>query len=253
MTTVGFIGTGHLAAFLVEGLDRAGRPCDIVLSPRGRETAARLARDFGAAVAHSNEAIAERADIVIASVLPDQAEEALAPIGFRADQLVISVLAGVPHGRIAELVRPARAVVAMMPGRANALGAGPSCLYPGDAQAQELLGRLGPVFVFEDEPRFATAAVSGGFSGMTFGWMLHVARWFERHGLDAATARQLVAATLRGNAEAVLAAGEPLERTAETVATPGGVTELGNRALGDAGGHAGWDRALDAIALRMSP
>lgn len=251
MTTLGIIGAGHLAGFVVEGLARAGRPYAVVLSPRNAATATRLARDFGALVGGSNQEVADKADIVIASVLPHQAEAALSPVRFRQGQLVISVMAGVPHGCVAKLVRPAGAVVAMMPGHANALGAGPSCLYPSEPRARKLLAHLGPVFDFAEEERYAAAAAFGGFSGMTFGWMDHVARWFEGRGIEAVTARRLVAATIKGNAEVLLAEAGDAASIIEGVATPGGITELGNRTLEEAGGHGGWDRALDAIAHRI--
>ncbi len=252
MTTLGIIGTGHLAGFLVAGLARAGRPYDIVLSPRNSGKATILARDYGATVAISNQDVVEKASIVIASVLPEQAEAALAPLRFRDDQIVLSVMATVSHERVAALARPARAVVAMMPGHANALGVGPSCLHPNEPRACALLQHLGPVFIFDDAGQFDTAAAFGAFSGMSYGWMAHIAKWFERKGLQPSTARQLVACTLRGNAEVLLSPTESFEQIIRGIATSGGITEVGCDTLLNAGGHTGWDLALDAVGRRIS-
>jgi pyrroline-5-carboxylate reductase len=252
VTTLGIIGTGNLAGFLVAGLERAGRPYDIVLSPRNAGKAAILARYYGAAVARSNQEVVELASIVVTSVLPQQAEAALAPLRFRDEQIVISVLAAVSHERVAALAQPARAAVAMMPGHANALGMGPSCLYPTEPRARALLEYLGPVFAFDDARHFAAAAAFGAFSGMTYGWMAHVAQWFERKGLQPSTARQLVACTLRGNAEVLLTPKEDFGQIIQGIAPPGGITELGNRTLSEAGGHSGWDLALDAVSRRIN-
>ena len=54
---LGFIGTGNLAAFFVEGLHRAGADDDITVSPRNAAKAEDLKTRFGVAIA-SNEEIA---------------------------------------------------------------------------------------------------------------------------------------------------------------------------------------------------
>ena len=66
MTTLGFLGTGHLAELMVRGL--AGQGYRLVLSPRNAAVAARLAAEHGCAVADSNQAVVDAADGVFVSL-----------------------------------------------------------------------------------------------------------------------------------------------------------------------------------------
>jgi pyrroline-5-carboxylate reductase len=250
--TVGFIGTGHLAAFLVEGLYRADATYSIIVSPRSTERAARLASQYGVVVAETNQHVVNRSDLIVVCVLPKNAKEILSDLRFHEDQLVISVMAAVRHELIAELVVPARAAVAMMPGHANALRLGPSVLYPPDRAAQEFLSYFGPVHSYNDVMTFAAASTFGGYSGMSFGWMADAIEWFTRHGLDSSDARRLVAETLKGNAEVLLSSEAALDSLIGAIATKDGITELGNRIINDQGYRAVWQAALNAIHARIT-
>ena len=248
---VGILGTGHLAQFLVEGIRRAGARYDFIVSPRNARRAEKLAREFGVTVALDNQEVVDRAGLVLVALLPQEAEAVLRLLQFRPDQAVLSAMAGIAPSRFARLASPARAASAMMPGRANALCLGPSVLHPDLAEARAFLEHVGPVLTLADERQFLLASAFGGYSGLTIVHMAHVISWFERHGLPAAIARRLVAATVRGNAEVLLAEEGPLDAVLAGIATPGGITELGREVLEANAGFAAWDQALSAIHDRI--
>lgn len=248
---IGIIGTGHLAGFLVAGWHRHAAPPPFVVSPRNAAQAATLAQEYGVAIARDNQDVVDRSDLVVVAVLPGQGHDVARSLRFRAGQIVLSVMAGVPHGAIAALAAPAAAVVAMMPGLANARGAGPSCIFPENAPVRAFLSALGPVHALPDTEAFTAASVFGAFSGCTFRFMAEAIAWFEAHGVDAPTARALVAETLAGNAAVVRASTEPLAALMTGIATPGGITEQGLRVLEREGALAAWSKAMDAVHARL--
>ena len=83
--------------------------------------------------------------------------------------------------------------------------------------------------------------------------MRHLAAWYEAEGLDPATARRLVAETLRGNAEVLLQSDEPLDAICKGVTTPGGITEQLLSDLGQDGALESWHRAMTRVLHRMAP
>jgi pyrroline-5-carboxylate reductase len=249
VTSLGFIGTGHLAAFFVEGLSRAGSPYAITVSPRNADMAKDLQARFGVAIAPDSQAVADACDVVVVSIRPQQAREVLAPLKFRAGQTVLSVMAGVGIATLRELVSPAIAAVAMMPGHANAMGLGPSALYPDNPAARALLRQLGPVHVYESEAAYTAASVLGAFSGMSLLLMRQAIDWFEANGLAAADARKLVAEVISGNAAVLRDDPHDLNEITGGVATPGGITEQGWR-IAEEGRH--WPLAFDAVLRRLS-
>ena len=94
--TLGFIGTGAIAAAMVEGL----APDRILLSPRGASVAADLAARFaGVTIAASNQAVVDGSDLVVLSVRPQVAEAVIRALRFRPGQKVLSLIAatGIDH------------------------------------------------------------------------------------------------------------------------------------------------------------
>lgn len=249
MTIIGILGVGHLAELMVRGLQGSGYR--LVLSPRNAEVAVRLADEHGCEVAASNQAVVDAAEGVLVSLPAATGAEELARLTFRPGQPVLSAMAGTGLTRLQALIGPARAAVTMMPGYANAYRVGPSILCPEDGFWHDFLAATGPVTAFDDEAQFTTAATFGGFSGATFGWMAHVIGWFEAQGLPADTARALVAATLRGNAEVLLREDRPLDEIARSVVTRGGISEMLLATLSERGALEAWDAGLDRVLKRI--
>jgi len=246
---VGFIGTGHLAGFFVQGLRRAEAPFEITVSPRNAMKAAQLAREFSVSVAADNQSVVDRSDLVVVSVLPQDAKSVLGPLVFREEQTVLSVMAGVGHAALAALAFPAAAVVSMMPGMANVFNVGPSVMFPDNKVAMDFLTLLGPVHSYKTEGQFTAASVMGAFSGMSVLMMRDAIGWFEAQGLGQQDARRLVAETLKGNGQTLIESTLSVDEIAEGVVTPGGITELGWNTLAEGGG---WADALDAVLKRVT-
>ena len=248
MTKLGFIGTGHLAGFFVEGLKRANADYEIMVSPRNAAKARDLQQRFGVTIA-GNQDIAEACDLVVVSLLPPQAPDVLDGLSFHPGQTVLSVMAGIGLHDMQQMVAPAQAAISMMPGLANAHNVGPSALHPDNAMAFDLLSALGPVHVYDDGKTYVAASVVGAFSGMSVLMLRDAMNWFAANGLDPADARRLVAETLRGNATMLMESELAIDDVARGVVTPGGITEQGRKIL-DAGGS--WQQALDSVFQRIS-
>lgn len=251
MTQIGVLGVGSLAEYLIRGARNA--PYRFLLSPRSAGRAARLAAVYGAEIAASNQAVIDQTDMVLVCLPAADGLEILRGLKFRDGQSVLSTMAGAQIAPLRASCTPAAGFCAMMPGFANAFGAGPSLLYPPDPAWHRFLAHLGPVHEFQTAEPFETAAVFGAMSGASVFLMRHLANWYAAHGLPAETARRLVAETFRGNAEVLLQATEPLDDIARGVTTPGGITEDLVATLQARGALAAWDAAMDKVLARMVP
>lgn len=248
---VGILGVGNLAAYLVQGAQRGGH--EFVLSPRGAAKAADLAQRFGCAVAASNQALVDACDHVLVCLPAAEGLAVLRGLRFRAGQSVCSAMAGAALDELRAAVAPAGAIQSMMPGYANAFSAGPTFLYPANPDWAQFFASCGPVHEMPDARSFETAAVFGAMSGASVFLMRQLAAWYEAEGLDAATARRLVAETLRGNAEVLLQSAEPLDAICKGVTTPGGITEQLLCDLNRDGALASWHGAMTRVLHRMAP
>ncbi len=252
MDPIGILGTGALAAHVVAGLRRTRVMADIIVSPRGANVAAGLAEAHEVIVARSNQDVLNRARMVLVCLPAGAGVEIMSSLTFSEGHSVCSAMAGVGPDTLAPLIAPAALCQTMMPGAANAIGAGPCLLYPAAADWQALLAHLGPVLTLETQAEYDTAAVFGALSGASFLLMKHLAEWFERRGIAPEVARPLVAATLAGNAAVLQNAPQDWADIIASIATPGGVTEQLVSELTQRGGLAAWDDGLDAVHARMT-
>lgn len=246
MTTIGILGTGHLADFLIRGAAPHGYR--FIVSPSRR--AASLVGDH-VTLAPSNQTVLDRADLIVVALPARDGLSILQTLRFRPEHSVLSAMAGTRLQPLSQAVAPARARCTMMPGHANAYGVGPSLLYPPDPAWNDFLATLGPVHSFTDEAPFVTATAFGALSGASFFLIETLADWFTRNGLPEAEARRLIAETLIGNATVVLREDLPLAAITPGVATRGGITEALVAGLREADALDAWHAALDGVLDRL--
>ncbi len=246
-TTIGILGTGHLAEFLIRGA--AGKGYAFLVAPSRRATA--LAQRPDVTLAASNQHVVDQADLVLVCLPAREGLAILQGLTFRPGQSVLSAMAGTRHAPLAAAVDPATAFCTMMPGHANAYSAGPCLLYPQDPAWQQFLQTLGPVHPFTDESAFVTATAFGALSGASFFLMDTMVQWFAANGLPEPQARRLIAETLSGNAKVVLNETATLADITPGIATPGGITEALVTSLQAQNALTAWHPALDVVLARV--
>lgn len=246
MVTLGFIGVGHLAGYIIQGLDQSRWPKDkIILSPRGAST--ELAARYDLTIAASNAEVVERSDSVILGVRPAQARSAVDGLPWRAGQIIVSVCAGVALDSLRSVTAPAELVRAM-PISAVSLGDGPTALFPDHPVSRLIFERLGSVLPLTQEEHFDIASVNAALYGWVHDLIRQSATWSTKHGLDAMAARRLAAATFVAAGRMVLANEKTsLDDMLDGLATPGGITARGLSVLTTGRVPENWSAACDEV------
>jgi hypothetical protein len=150
---LGILGVGAIAEAIITGLcDDEDIQTSIHLSPRSAVRADRLAARYPSVrVADSNQAVVERADVVLLCLRPQDGPAALLDLAFRAHQAVISVKAGVPIDALRPLVAPAGPIVRAIPLPAVARRSGLTAIHPPHELARAIFDPLGGVIAVDDE------------------------------------------------------------------------------------------------------
>lgn len=249
--TVGILGVGRLAEFLVAGLRRHDDGPEILLSPRNAARAGRLAETYGLTITGDNGELVAASDVVLLVTRPDQAESAVDGLPWRSDQLLVNLCAGVPLAILAPHCNDSTLARAM-PMSAAMIGKSPTCLYPDLAPARELFSQLGPVLALPDEAAYETASVLGAYYGWVHALIGTVARWTAEAGVDPATARDLTAHMACAAADMVREQKDlTFSEIISELATPGGITALGLEILEDGAALAAWPDACEAVLDRL--
>src|SRR5215469_2727943 len=238
MRKVGFVGVGTIAEALIMGMSADGEQrADFLLSPRNRETSARLAHRFSfALVARDNQAVVDDSDIVFIALTPQVAEEVIKELRFRRHQQIVSLVAGLSIERLSHLVSPAKEIYRLIPLPANANRRGAITLYPPSEHLAELLTGIGRLVQVDDERELDVLWASTSLMGAYFGLMDAVARWLTERGVEEADARNYVAAIFHGLAVSALERpGESFRELIADHSTKGGLNEQAHRELVTAG------------------
>ena len=248
---IGFIGVGHLSAYLIRGLRAAAPDLQLYYSDPYPARAKKLAEQYGGEVVPDNQVAVDRAEAVILAVRPMDVVTAIQDLIFRSDQTLISVAAGVPIETMRPHAHPAE-VVRSLPISCSAINLSPTLIYPESKRARWLFDLLGRAHLLPNEEMFATITALGGYYAWIFALMDETVEWAVESGMPDDTARNIVAETIRGAAGMALDQRDiTLRDIWTTLATPGGISEQGLKILHKRKSLDAWREALEAVAKRM--
>jgi pyrroline-5-carboxylate reductase len=251
---VGILGVGAIAEAIITGLcEGEDPPTSIHLSPRSAVRASRLtARYPSVHVVDSNQTVVERTDVVLVCVRPQDADAALSDLAFRAQQAVISVMAGVAIDALRTLVAPAEVLVRAIPLPAVARRSGLTAIHPRHELARAIFDPLGGVLAVDDERALDALSASTATIAAHLAYLDAISRWLANRGIPQADATQYVAAVFGGLAGTLLGTRpNDFGTLADEYATAGGINEQFLTTLRRAGTLTIVHRALDDVAHRL--
>jgi pyrroline-5-carboxylate reductase len=245
---LGLIGAGNMASALARGI---GEP--VLVADVDAAKAQELAQELGGEAVSSNEALADRADVVVLCHKPKQLDEVAVQVAGRA-RAIASILAGVTTDQL-EAAYGDVPVYRFIPNIPAEVRQGVLCYVPGRRAADgpereilELFGRAGAVIPLDSEPLIepAMALMSCGPAFMAL-----VAESFAEagaaYGLEREQALRMTVETMAGTAAYLREQGYDTEAVKVRVATPGGTTERGLMTLEERGLRDVCRAAVDAV------
>lgn len=282
MARIAIVGGGSIGEALLAGLLRAGRQVtDLVVAERIPERAEYLADTYSVLITSVTEAVEHAAYVVVAvkpgdveSLMGELARGAAAADDDTADQVFVTVAAGITVTYFESKLPAGTPVVRAMPNAAALVGAGVTALAKGrfvtPAQLEEVSGlfeAVGGVLTVAESHMDAVTALSG--SGPAY-FMLMVEALVDAGvaaGLTREVATELTAQTMAGSAAMLLealgqgrrpGAGDGLGTRVDvsaaqlraTVTSPGGTTAAALRELERGGLRATVDKAVQAAKMR---
>ncbi|MGA2618409.1 MAG: pyrroline-5-carboxylate reductase [Thermoguttaceae bacterium] len=258
---IGLIGAGQMATALGQGFVRAGLvPGEsVAASDPSAEARRRFAQLTGGRATADNLEIVEGSDVLFLAVKPQQMPGVLAQLKGRiaAGQLVVSVAAAVRLAALAQGLGPGVRLVRVMPNTPCLVGCG-ACGYslgpsatPEDGRlVLQLLQSVGLAVEVEEQLLDAVTGLSGSGPAFVYVIVEALSDGGVRMGLPRRVATALAAQTVLGAAQMVAQSGEHPGVLKDRVASPGGTTIAGLKALEEGGLRATLMAAVEAAARR---
>lgn len=266
---------------LLSGLLRAGRQVkDMVVAERLPDRARYLAETYAVLVTSMTDAV-ENATFVIIAVKPSDVESVIGEIAHAAveadtdsaEQVFVTIAAGITTGYLEAKLPAGTPVIRAMPNAPSVVGAGVSALAAGRFATPEqlkevaaLFDSVGGVLTVPESQLDAVTAVSGSGPAYFFLLIEALVDAAVAVGLSRPVATELVAQTMAGSAAMLLERLEQERQAADaaadfradttaaqlraTVTSPGGTTAAALRELERGGLRAAVDAAVRAAKSR---
>jgi pyrroline-5-carboxylate reductase len=255
---LGFIGAGHLAGSLIQGLLKVNfcAPTAILASEPNETLRRSRAEAFGIHVTADNAEVAQKAETIFVGVKPAVVLPVLRELRDSvANKLVISLAAGI---RIASMEAATRArIMRVLTNTPSAIVRGATAYAAGTRTTEadrELVGAMfsaiGVATEVKDDQIDAVTALGGSGPAFIYSVIEALAAGGEKNGLDRDAALKLAAQMTHGAAELALTTGKSPDQLRGEVATPGGTTAAGLAAMEMLGAREALIAAITAAVER---
>jgi pyrroline-5-carboxylate reductase len=256
---VAILGAGKMGEALLSGLLRAGRSAsDLAVTTHDTARAQALRDRYGVEVLDNVEAV-KSADTVVITVKPQDMGALLDEVSshISADQLVVSVAAGITTGFIERRIPADAAVVRVMSNTPVLVDEAMSALSAGShageshlTRAESLLQPVGRTIRVPESQQDAVTALSGSGPAYFFYLVEAMTDAGILLGLPRAVAHDLIVQTAIGSAVMLRDSGEAPQSLREAVMSPAGTTIAAIREMEDHKVRAAFLAALEAARDR---
>jgi pyrroline-5-carboxylate reductase len=244
--TIGFYGTGNMGKAMIKGLLQAGiyQPENIWVFDVYQPLTAALKDEFGVTSATDAAELAQNSQTIIFAVkpyvLPDLLQE-LKPV-LTAQQILISVAAGVSLATIEGVLSQEYKIVRVMPNTPALVGEGMSAIAGNtqitDEEKQtvlEIFASFGKAEAVPEKLIDAVVGVSGSAPAYVYMFIEALADGAVLEGMPRSQAYEFAAQTVLGSAKMVLETGQHPGALKDMVTSPGGTTIEAVKTLEDQG------------------
>ncbi|MBB5076674.1 NAD(P)-binding domain-containing protein [Nonomuraea endophytica] len=227
MKRIGIIGVGEIGRAIVVGLcEGAEEPPEVFLSPRGARTAAELSSSYESVrVCADNQAVVDRAELVIIAVRPYDRQEALTGLRVDPGKIVVSLLAGVGIDELRRILATDVPVVRAIPLPPVRERDSVTVTCPSHPDVDALFERLGGALPVEDEAAFSVFSALTGTLTTHYSYLATLASWAVGQGVPAEVADRYVRSLFQGVGRSLGDEGRSLAQLAADHETPNGSNE----------------------------
>lgn len=236
---IAFIGGGSMAEAVIAGIintEFLSKEQIFVTNKENKERLAYLQNTYGVQCSNDKYSVLSNAEVVVVATKPYDVEKALqdAALYIQDNQLVISVVAGVPTDFISKIIDKNVSVVRSMPNTSAMIGYSATAITKGQLATEEdiqiahqLFAAIGTVSEVEESKMHAVTGVSGSGPAYVYYMVEAMEKAAEKEGLDANTAKQLITQTILGAGKMLQKRSDSAAELRENVTSPNGTTAAG--------------------------
>ena len=252
---LGFIGTGKITSSVVTGVCRSKISFKkIMLSPRNRNIAKMLKRNFGkVSIAKNNQEIINSCNWIFLAVTPKVGQKIIRNLKFKSGQTIISFISTMTLPQLKKAIKVKATILRAIPLPPISLRRGPVPLFPPNKKARNFFNKLGTTVEIRNEKLSKNFWSTSGMMAPFYELLSTMSNWLVKRGVKRDKAQQYITSLFAALSEdAVVNSKKDLKFLVKDSQTPKGLNEQGVRELRKYGFFSSTEKTLNSILKRLN-
>ena len=252
---LGFIGTGKITSSVVTGICRSKISFKrILLSPRNRNVAKRLKRQFKkVSIAKNNQEIVNSCNWIFLAVTPTVGQKIIKNLKFRSNQTIVSFISTMTLPQLKKAVKVKATIVRAIPLPPISLRKGPVPMFPPNKKVKNFFNKLGTAVEISNEKLSKNFWSTSGMMAPFYELLSTMSNWLVKRGVKRDKAQKYVTSLFVALSEdAVVNSNKDLKHLVKESQTPRGLNEQGVKELRKAGFYRATEKTLNSILKRLN-
>ena len=252
---LGFIGTGKITSSVVTGICRSKISFKrILLSPRNRNVAKRLKRQFKkVSIAKNNQEIVNSCNWIFLAVTPTVGNKIIKNLKFKSNQTIVSFISTMTLPQLKKAIKVKATIVRAIPLPPISLRKGPVPMFPPNKKVKNFFNKLGTSVEISNEKLSKNFWSTSGMMAPFYELLSTMSSWLVRRGVKRDKAQKYITSLFVALSEdAVVNSNKDLKYLVKESQTPRGLNEQGVKELRKAGFYRATEKTLNSILKRLN-
>ena len=252
---LGFIGTGKITSSVVTGICRSKISFKkIILSPRNRNVAKKLKRQFRkVSIAKNNQKVINSCNWVFLAVTPTVGQKIIKNLKFKSSQTIVSFISTMTLLQLKKAIKVKATISRAIPLPPISLRKGPVPLFPPNKKIKLFFDKLGTTVEINNEKLSKNFWSTSGMMAPFYELLNTISNWLVKRGVKRDKAQKYVTSLFLALSEdAVVNSNKNLKHLVKESQTPKGLNEQGVKELRKAGFYRSTEKTLNSILKRLN-
>ena len=252
---LGFIGTGKITSSVVTGICRSKISFKkIILSPRNRNVAKKLKRQFRkVSIAKNNQEIVNSCNWIFLAVTPTVGQKIIKNLKFKSSQTIVSFISTMTLPQLKKAIKVKATIVRAVPLPPISLRKGPVPLFPTNKKVKIFFDKLGTTVEISNEELSNNFWSTSGMMAPFYELLSTMSNWLVKRGVKRDKAQKYVTSLFVALSEdAVVNSNKDLKYLVKESQTPRGLNEQAVKELRKAGFYRSTEKTLNNILKRLN-
>jgi len=252
---LGFIGTGKITSSVVTGICKSNISFKkIILSPRNRNVAKRLQRQFKkVSIAKNNQEIVNSCNWIFLAITPTVGQKIIKNLKFKAGQTIVSFISTMTLPQLKKAIKVKAIIVRAIPLPPISLKKGPVPMYPPNKKVKFFFNKLGTAIEISNEKLSKNFWSTSGMMAPFYELLSTMSNWLAKRGVKRDKAQKYITSLfLALSQDAVVNSNKDLKHLVKESQTPRGLNEQGIKELRKAGFYKATEKTLNSIFKRLN-